>query len=106
MDRELLTEQIIAILDKKKATNIEKIQVTKKTVMADYFIIASGQSTTQVRAISEDLVHDMEEQHGISAKRVEGKENWRWVLIDYGDVIVHIFLAEERDFYQLEKLWS
>ena len=72
--------------------------------MADHMVIASGRSSRQVAAIAEKLVQRLKEQTGRSA-RIEGKETGDWVLIDSGDVIVHVFRPEVREFYQLEKMW-
>ena len=72
--------------------------------MGDFMVIASGRSSRQVAAISEKLVERIKETYGFTAK-VEGKETGDWVLIDTGDVVVHVFRPEVRDFYQLEKMW-
>ena len=73
--------------------------------MADHMVIASGRSTRQVSALSDNLTDVLKQEFGLSA-RTEGKEQGDWVLIDAGDVIVHIFRPEVRDFYQIEKMWS
>ncbi len=74
------------------------------TVIADYFVICSGSSTTQVRAIADFIEEDLKKR-GIKPVGIEGAENARWVLMDYGDVIVHIFEEETRAYYELEKFW-
>lgn len=87
----------------KKAKDVIILELKALTIIADYFVICSGTSTTQVRAISEAV------SEGFGKKRrpigVEGLNNSRWVLMDYGDVIIHVFEQETRDYYQLEKLW-
>jgi ribosome-associated protein len=81
-----------------------EIDLAGKSEIADWMVIATGRSTRQVAAIAEKLVERVREETGRTAK-VEGKETADWVLIDAGDVIVHVFRPEVRDFYQLEKMW-
>ena len=99
-----LLEQVLASLTDDKAEEIVQIDLRGKTQMADHMVIASGRSSRQVAAISEKLVARLKETFGLTA-RVEGKETGDWVLIDAGDVIVHVFRPEVREFYQLEKMW-
>ena len=73
--------------------------------MADYFVIASGRSDRQVQALSEAIVDELRDE-GIKPIGVEGQASARWVLLDYGSVIVHLFAPEEREYYGLERLWS
>lgn len=74
-------------------------------MLADYFLICSANSERQINAIVEEIV-DKEEENQVEVKRIEGKDGGKWVLIDLGDVIVHVFQTAERSFYNLEKLWS
>jgi ribosome-associated protein len=74
------------------------------TQIADYFLICSGESTTQVRAIAEKIEEELQ-QSGLKPSGIEGKKNNLWVLMDYGDVIIHIFEEQTRAYYELEKLW-
>jgi ribosome-associated protein len=99
-----LLDQILTSLEDDKAEDIVKINLSGKSEMADYMVIASGRSSRQVSAISEHLVDMLKQKHGRLSK-VEGKEAGDWVLIDTGDVIVHVFRPEVREFYQLEKMW-
>jgi len=101
---ETLLEQVIDSLTDEKAEEVVEIDLRGKTEMADYMVIASGRSTRQVSAMSEKLVDRLKQVFGLIS-RVEGKETGDWVLIDAGDVIVHIFRPEVREFYQLEKMW-
>ena len=101
---ETLLEQVIDSLTDDKAEEVVQIDLRGKTEMADYMVIASGRSTRQVSAMSEKLVDRLKQVFGLTC-RVEGKETGDWVLIDGGDVIVHIFRPEVREFYQLEKMW-
>lgn len=106
MTAEQLTEKIKAILDDKKAVNVEAIEIAQKTILADYFIVASGTSVTHVKALADEVAFQLKEKEGLMPKRVEGESTARWILMDYGDVVVHIFHPEERDFYSIEKLWQ
>ncbi len=102
---ENLLDQILNSLTDDKAEEVVKIDLRGKTEVADYMVIASGRSTRQVSAMSEKLADRLKQRFGLVV-RSEGKETGDWVLIDTGDVIVHIFRPEVRDFYQLEKMWQ
>ena len=102
---ELLLDRILTSLKNDKAEDIVQIDLRGKSSIGDYMIIASGRSSRQVTAISEKLVDNIKKDFGRSSK-VEGKNAGDWVLIDTGDVIVHDFRPEVRDFYQLEKMWQ
>jgi ribosome-associated protein len=99
-----LLARVLASLDDDKAEDVVPIDLRGRSEMADHMVIASGRSSRQVAAISEKLVERLKADFGILCK-VEGKETADWVLIDAGDVIVHVFRPEVRDFYQLEKMW-
>ena len=99
-----LLAAILKSLDDDKAEDVVEISLRGKSEMADYMVIASGRSTRQVSAIAEKLADRLKQGFGIPAK-IEGKDIGDWVLIDAGDVIVHIFRPEVREFYQLEKMW-
>lgn len=95
---------VLASLDDDKAEEIVQIDLRGRSDMADYMVVCSGRSSRQVASISEKLVDRLKlDLHLVS--RIEGKETGDWVLIDTGDVIVHVFRPEVRDFYQLEKMW-
>ncbi len=96
---------IVKHLDNKKAKDIKALDVSGLTLLADYFVICSAQSSTQVRALADTLEEEMLKQD-ISLFQKEGKQGFNWILMDYSDVIVHIFYQETREFYGLEKLWS
>lgn len=100
-----LAEQIVKILDSKKAKNIKMLRIDDRTVLADYFVICGGNSNTQVRAIAGEVEEKLQEA-GITPHHIEGYNEATWTVIDYCSVIVHIFNRETRDFYKLEKLWS
>ena len=91
--------------DSKKAFDILILDIRAFTVIADYFVICSGSNTTQVNAIADSIGHTLA-QAGIRYSHVEGTADARWVLMDYGDVVVHVFDEETRTYYSLEKLWG
>jgi ribosome-associated protein len=93
------------MLEERKAENIVLLDVRKLTILADYFIICSATSERQVRALSGDLSRQLKAEVG-KPLNVEGEADSGWVLVDYGDVIVHIFLPEIRAFYDLEGFWA
>lgn len=101
---EELLERILSSLSDDKAEDVVQIDLRGKTEIGDYMVVASGRSTRQVAAMSEKLVERLKQEFGITCK-VEGKDTGDWVLIDTGDVIVHVFRPEVREFYQLEKMW-
>ena len=102
------SEEILAAVlksvDDDKAEDIVQIDLRGRSDVADYMVICSGRSSRQVAAISEKLVDRLKQDFRLSCK-MEGKETGDWVLIDTGDVIVHVFRPEVREFYQLEKMW-
>ena len=105
MDSKELSAKICKVLSDKKGQDIIKIDVKDKSTLADYFIVASGRSTTQTRALIEYVEEEMDKL-GVAPIRREGVREGRWCVLDYGDVIVHLFNDETRLFYHLEKLWG
>lgn len=101
---QMLLEGILSSLDDDKAEDVTAIDLRGKSEMADHMVIANGRSSRQVASISENLVERLKAKFGVLCK-VEGKDAGDWVLIDAGDVIIHVFRPEVRAFYQLEKLW-
>ncbi len=104
LSSEELLAAILASLDDDKAEEVVSIDLRGRSDMADYMVVCSGRSSRQVASISEKLVDRLKQEHH-RASRIEGKETGDWVLIDTGDVIVHVFRPEVREFYQLEKMW-
>lgn len=96
----------VKTLDKHLAKDIRMIDVEDITSICDCFVIAHGNSSTQVRALSDYVEKELKEHHGIEPLRVEGYNSSNWILIDYGEVIVHVFAQETRGFYDLERLWK
>lgn len=92
-------------LDDKKGGDIKILKIKDLTVLADYFVIATGTSTTQVKALAGEIEHQME-QKDIALRHREGYDSGGWVLLDYNSVIVHIFQPSTREFYALERLWA
>lgn len=105
MNAKTFTENIAQSLLKHKAEDVISIDVSGKTEIADYYVIASGRSMTHTRALIDHVEEEMDKL-GIAPNRREGVREGRWAVLDYGDVIVHIFNDETRLFYHLEKLWG
>lgn len=99
-----MLDLVMNSLQDDKAEDIVTIELQGKSQMADHMVVATGRSTRQVSAISEKLADNLKQNMGVIA-RMEGKGAGDWVLIDAGDIIIHIFRPEVREFYQLEKLW-
>ncbi|NEN88148.1 MAG: ribosome silencing factor [Okeania sp. SIO3H1] len=102
---ELTSTIVNAALDR-KGDNIVVIKVSEVSYLADYFVIITGYSNVQVRAISQVIAQKVEQDREVYPLGVEGQKESSWILMDYGDVIVHILKPEEREFYNLEAFWS
>ena len=100
-----LAEAIFEILDSKKGRDIRVLSVEGKTEIADYFVLCTGNSSTQIKALSGEVEFRTTER-GVEPDRVEGRDNNTWLIVDYGNVIVHIFSREAREFYNLDKLYG
>lgn len=100
-----LVFKIEDILESKKAKNIKKIDIKNKTTIADYFIIASGTSTTHVKSLADNLEEELK-KNNVYPKKIEGYNTGSWILLDYDNIIVHIFTENERINYSLEDLWD
>ena len=98
-------EVIVKALDSKRAEDIQAIKIGDLTIIADYFIIADGTSNIHTKALAEEVEFKMT-QLGIEPLRTEGYQGQTWIVLDYGDVVVHVFYKETRDHYNLERLWS
>jgi len=97
-------EIVRRLLEAKKAEEIEVIDLRERTLIADYFVICTGTSNTHIKAIADGLLVDGKKE-GLRKEHVEGYAQARWVLVDYGDIVVHIFAREEREYYDIESLW-
>ena len=102
--RDLLLK-MAGILDEKGALDLTLLDVQHLTSITDYFLIASGRNVLSVRTLAEDLEDKLAEE-GIQPRRREGIHEARWIVLDYADVIVHIFHPEEREYYNIERLWQ
>ena len=104
MKHEEMIKNIVKVLDDKKAEDIKAIEIRELTIVADCFIIASGTSSTHVKALAGD-VEDTMEKMGVRPNHVEGRATG-WIVLDYDTVVVHIFQRESREYYNLEGLWE
>lgn len=104
MERTELLKNIVVTLDNKKAMDIKSLEITDLTVVADYFVIATGTSGTHIRALA-DEVEDTLTKMGVEPNHIEGKTTG-WILLDYGTVVVHLFTPDQRELYSLEHLWG
>ncbi|MGI2292761.1 ribosome silencing factor [Paenibacillus sp. GXUN7292] len=102
---EALLSLVVNAAEDKKAHDVIALNLKEISLVADYFVICSGNSDTQVQAIASE-VRKQAEQKGVRIRGIEGMDTARWVLIDMGDVVAHIFHREEREFYSIERLWS
>ena len=104
-DAKTVAEAIAEVSENRKATDVKVIYVRERTSLTSYFVLATGQSSTHVRALAGEVEHKME-LRALPAFGVEGRDNDAWIAMDYSDVIVHIFNRESRAFYNLDKLYS
>lgn len=104
MNAKEMSRLICSALAEKKAEDIKVINIEEVSIMADYFIIASGSNRNQVQAMVDNVEVELEKSD-IRARQIEGYQNANWILMDYGDVIVHVFDEENRLFYDLERIW-
>ena len=101
-----LADRICKALSEKRGRDIVTLYVREKTALCDYFVIASASNAPQIRAMGERVEEVIAKEYGIDPTRTEGVRDGRWAVIDYGDVIVHIFNDDTRLFYHLERLWT
>jgi ribosome-associated protein len=105
MTPQQIAEMIVTALDDKKAKNIKLLKTDKVTTLADYFVICTASSTTQIKTLADEVEKKLRDA-GEPPLRREGYRSGGWVLIDFGCVVVHLFMEETRQFYNLEHLWS
>jgi ribosome-associated protein len=105
LDTESKLEIIQKAIDDIKAEDVSIIDLRDKTIMMDYFVLATGTSNVHIRSIVDKILEKMKAQ-GERADRIEGYAEGQWVLVDYGDIVVHVFAQEIREFYDLESLWQ
>ena len=104
-DTKELVKEIAKVLDEKKAIDIKAIKTEEVTIVSDYFVIASGTSNTHTKSLADDVEYEIKQRTGIAPEHIEGRATG-WILLDYGTVIVHIFQQENREYYNLERLWA
>lgn len=105
MEAKALMENVVRILDGKKAKDIRAIRVGDLTILADYFVIATGSSSTQVKMLADEVDYQLG-QKGVQPHRIEGYHSENWIILDYTDVIVHVFHEDTREFYNLDEHWA
>ncbi|BAC13939.1 hypothetical conserved protein [Oceanobacillus iheyensis HTE831] len=105
MDKQELIKHVAEACDDKRAENIVALDMNEVSLVADYFLICHGSNERQVQAIARAVKETVEEK-GLSIKRIEGFDQARWVLVDIGDIVCHVFHKDERYYYNLEKLWG
>jgi len=104
MEKLELVKKIAKVLDDKKAIDIKAIEISELTIVADCFVIANGTSNTHVKALANEVEYELTKL-GIEPSHIEGRATG-WILLDYGNVVVHVFLQDSREYYNLERLWS
>ncbi len=97
--------KLCELLYDKKALNIRALNVADQTIIAEWFVVCSGRATTQVRTLCDEL-EDKAAEAGLTMLRKEGYGEGRWIVLDFGHILVHIFHPEEREFYNMERLWD
>jgi len=105
LDPQALVTFALQVAEDKKAYDITVLNVGKISIVADYFIICSGRSSIHVQSIAEGIVDVLEEKYSLRPRK-EGVKEGHWILLDYGDVVIHVFQDEDRQFYNLERLWG
>ena len=104
-DPVVLVREIAKVLDEKKAMNIVAIKTEEVTVVSDFFVIASGTSNTHTKSLADDVEYEIKNRLDVAPEHIEGRATG-WILLDYGTVILHVFTQENRDYYNLERLWA
>ncbi len=99
-------KKIVKLLDSKKALDIRAINIAGPSALTDYFVICSASNIPHVQSLCDDVEEMMSKELGIEPRRIEGYQSANWVLLDFNDIIVHIFYKESRQYYALDKLWS
>ena len=105
MDSKELLKVIKKAIDDKKGEDIKILDISKLCVICDYFVITHGYNQPQVEAITDNIIDELGKLK-ISPKRVEGQNNSGWILLDYGDIVIHVFMNDQRSFYELERIWK
>jgi len=105
LDPQALLKIAMRAAGEKKAYDLTVLDIRKVSIIADYFLICTGRSLIHVQGIAREIIETIAKETGVHP-RTEGMRGGRWILLDYGDLIVHVFVEEERQFYNLERLWG
>ena len=105
MESNVLVKEIAKVLDEKKAVDIVAIKTEEVTVVSEYFIISSGTSNTHAKSLADDVEYEIKTRLGVDPEHIEGRATG-WILLDYGTVLVHVFTQDNREYYNLERLWA
>ena len=105
MESNVLVKEIAKVLDEKKAVDIVAIKTEEVTIVSDYFIIVSGTSNTHAKSLADDVEYEIKTRFNIDPEHIEGRATG-WILLDYGTVLVHVFTQDNREYYNLERLWA
>lgn len=105
MESKALAEKAVRILDAKKAKQLRLIRISEVSTLADYFVLATGTSSTHVKSLADEVEFRLKEA-GVAPDHVEGYRSNSWILLDYGTVVVHVFTPESRTFYDLDRMWK
>lgn len=103
---ELTVKAICEYLSSKKASDIKAFHVADRTIISDWFIICSGKNETHVKSLCDDIDEYISANLGIQLRRADGTQQGRWIVLDYGSILLHIFHPDERTFYNLDRLWD
>lgn len=107
MDNTLdVVRTVKAVLEDKKGEDIDILDISEVSVVADYFVVASASNINQLNAMKDEIEERLYKDYQLDPKSVEGKRGSTWILMDYGDVIVHLFTRDDREFYNLERIWK
>lgn len=103
---EAIVKSICSFLSSKKASDIKAFYVADKTIISDWFVICSGKNETHVKSLADDIDEYVSDSLQTPLKRAEGTQEGRWIVLDYGTVLIHLFHPDERTFYNLDRLWD
>jgi ribosome-associated protein len=106
LEPEALTDRILAVASERKAIDIRVLDLREIVTYTDYFVICSGNTDRQTRALQEAIHKELKDATGLLPRRIEGEREARWILMDYLDCVVHIFTPDARSYYRLEQLWG
>ncbi|MEW6423582.1 MAG: ribosome silencing factor [Bacillota bacterium] len=105
LNPQALLKIAVRVAEDKKAYDVTILEISKISIISDYFLICTGRSPIHVKGIAREVIGEIAKETGLHP-RIEGLREGRWVLLDYGDLVIHIFVEEERQFYNLERLWG